>query len=206
MRNLFTSGRGPLLVLIDGGETAARLWESGLPDCSLLVFPAGDWDRDLTPWPAPGLGRERADFGGGADAFLAALLAAAAEAEASLGYNLPARGLLGYSLGGLFALYAGTRTDTFSLLGSVSGSLWYDGWCGYLAGQPCRAERVYLSLGVKEPKSGPPRMRRCGSCTEETEALLRAGGAETVYERNPGNHFTDPECRLRRAILWLLRS
>jgi len=196
-------GSGPLLVLLDDEETARKLLP-GLPECSLLAFPAPDWDRDLTPWPAPGLGRGQPDFGGGAEGFLAELEKAVAEAEASLPQVPAVRALMGYSLAGLFALWAGTRTDAFGLLASVSGSLWYDGWGDYLAQHPCRAGRVYLSLGEREPKARNPRMARVGEETERTERLLHASGLETLLEWNPGGHFNDPEARMLRAAAALL--
>ena len=197
------AGSGPLVVLLDDKETAEKLLPL-LPPCSLLAFPAQDWDRELTPWKAPGLRGKDPDFGGEAEAFLVGLLAAVAQAEAALQSKLETKLLMGYSLGGLFALWAGTRTDAFPLLASVSGSLWYDGWCQYLEGHPCRAGKVYLSLGEKEPKARNPRMARVGACTERTEALLRSSGLETALEWNPGGHFNEPEARMARAVRALL--
>ena len=175
-----------------------------VPACSLLAFPAPDWDRDLTPWRAPGLRKSDGEFGGGAEAFLTELLAAVREAEAALEAPPEKKLLMGYSLGGLFALWAGTRTAEFGLLASVSGSLWFDGWCEYLEAHPCRAEKVYLSLGEREPKAKNPRMARVGDCTLRTEALLRSGGAETALEWNPGGHFNEPEARMARAVRALI--
>lgn len=203
MKDLFALGEGPLLVLLDDAETAEKLLPA-VTRGSLLAFPAEDWDRELTPWPAPGLGKGRETFGGQGESFLRGLLAAVEEAKAALPAPPTAVGLMGYSLAGLFALWAGTRTEAFSLLASVSGSLWYDGWCEYLEAHPCRAGRVYLSLGDREPKTRNPRMGRVGDCAERTEELLKASGAETVFEWNPGGHFNDPEGRVRRAVAWLL--
>ena len=203
MKDLYIAGDGPLLVFLDDAETAEKVLPA-LTRGSLLAFPAEDWDRELTPWPAPGLGKGRETFGGEGEVFLEKLLAAVEEAKAALPAPPPAVGLLGYSLAGLFALWAGTRTEEFSLLASVSGSLWYDGWCEYLEAHPCRAGRVYLSLGDKEPKARNPRMGRVGACAERTEELLKAAGIETRFEWNPGGHFNDPEGRTEKAIRWLL--
>ena len=196
-------GSGPLVVLLDDRETAEKL-RPMLPPCSLLAFPAEDWDRDLTPWRAPGLRGQDPDFGGEAETFLEKLLRVVAEAEAALRPKPETKLLMGYSLGGLFALWAGTRTAEFPLLASVSGSLWYDGWCGYLAEHPCLAKKVYLSLGEKEPKARNPRMARVGQCTESTEALLRSSGIVTALEWNPGGHFNEPEMRMAKAVLALI--
>ena len=197
------TGSGPLVVLLDDRETAEKL-RPLLPECSLLAFPAPDWDRDLTPWRAPGLRGKDPEFGGGAEGFLEKLLRAVEAAEAALRSKPETKLLMGYSLGGLFALWVGTRTDAFPMLASVSGSLWFDGWCEYLEGHPCRAGKAYLSLGDKEPKARNPRMARVGECTERTEALLRASGLETVLEWNPGGHFNEPEVRMAKAVRALL--
>ena len=203
MKDLYIAGDGPLLIFLDDAETAEKVLPA-LTRGSLLAFPAEDWDRELTPWPAPGLGKGRETFGGEGEVFLEKLLAAVNEAKAALPAPPPAVGLLGYSLAGLFALWAGTRTEEFSLLASVSGSLWYDGWCEWLEAHPCRAKRVYLSLGEKEPKTRNPRMGRVGACAERTEALLKASGIGTCLEWNPGGHFNDPEGRTEKAIRRLL--
>ena len=87
-------GGGPLAVLLDDRETAEKL-RPLLPDCSLLAFPAEDWDRDLTPWRAPGLRGKDPDFGGEAEAFLDKLLRAVAEAEAALPEKPETKLLLG---------------------------------------------------------------------------------------------------------------
>ena len=203
MTSGFIPGSGPLVLLLDDTETAEKL-RPLLPDCFLLAFPAPDWDRDLTPWPAPGLSKKEGDFGGGAEAFLEDLLLYREAAVAALPEPPGARLLLGYSLAGLFALWAGTRTDAFPLLASVSGSLWYDGWCEYLAANPCRARQVYLSLGEREPRARNPRMARVGECTEKTAALLGAQGVETALEWNPGGHFNEPEARMAKAVRALL--
>lgn len=42
------------------------------------------------------------------------------------------RAICGYSLGGLFALYAFVNDERFDACASISGSLWYQGWMGYL--------------------------------------------------------------------------
>ena len=56
-------------------------------------------------------------------------------------------------------------------------------------------------------------------CYNEEEALplyyeamlpvletLRAQGAESVFELNPGGHFQEPEARTARGLAWLTRE
>ena len=161
-----------------------------------------DWIVDLMPWPDGNISRDPEAGKHAQETLQYILMELVPELQQRFG-PLPVI-LGGYSLGGLFALWAGTRTDAFPLLASVSGSLWYDGWCEYLEANPCRGQRVYLSLGEKEPKARNPRMARVGACTEKTEALLRASGVETTLEWNPGGHFKQPVRRTAKGIAWLL--
>ena len=202
---LLPAGTGrPLVVLPAPAEEGRALFDGS---ASLLCMEDLDWARGLTPWPAPGLQPDR-PFSGGGPALLRALLEEILpEAEAALGGAPAWRGVAGYSLAGLFALWAFCETEAFACAASVSGSLWYEGLPEYLAGlPPVRGGRVYLSVGARERKT---RVRRM-ACIEErcvlTRELLQARGVEVRYERNPGTHFTDPVGRMRRALEWLART
>ncbi|MBO6054844.1 MAG: alpha/beta hydrolase [Oscillospiraceae bacterium] len=170
-----------------------------------FVLIQADWDRDLTPWPAPGVFRNQ-NFTGGAGEYLKHLtgeLLPAAEAE--LGFSPAHRGIIGYSLGGLFALYAFYESACFDLAASVSGSLWYDGWLDYMRTHtPSRPGRVHLSVGDREKKSRNERMKTVEDATREASEILTAQGVETAFVLNPGNHFQDPAARQQRALDWLL--
>lgn len=179
------------------------------------------WTRDLSPWPAPALSAHSEAFAGGADAHLAVLTGAVVPAVEALLARAPAhRALVGYSLDGLFALYAATRSDSsssspaFDLCASVSGSLWYDGFVDHLArvlapvpagGAPPQTLRAaYLSLGSREKRNTrSARMRTVGAATERARTLLAAAGIATVFETNPGSHHDDVPARIARAITWL---
>lgn len=116
----------------------------------------------------------------------------------------PRRVLAGYSLAGLCSLYALYRTDRFDGAACVSGSLWYDGFADYMAAhRPIKIpDRVYFSLGIREPKARSARMAAVGRRTEQAARLLAGLGCETVLEWNPGGHFDDPAGRLARGVLW----
>ena len=206
---LFPPARGgaPLVVThLEAEEGAALLAQPGLPPCALLCA-AADWDRDLSPWPAPRAFRGGADFGGGAAAHLSALRALTAAAEAALPAPPARRCVAGYSLDGLFALWAVFQTADWDRAASVSGSLWYDGFAAYLekAVLPRVPERVYFSLGDREAQTKNARLARVEQCTAEAERLLARTGAETVFEHNAGGHFADVPARMARALRWLLR-
>ena len=174
---------------------------------SLVSVAVPDWNADLSPWPAPRAFRKGEDFAGGADGFLHALISGALpQAEARLGFTPQRRMLAGYSLSGLFALYAMTKTDLFQAYASVSGALWYDGFLAYLGSvlptlPPCP---VYLSLGDLEARTKNARLAQVQSCTEQTLALFKNAGFPSTFELNPGNHFADYERRMAKALAWLL--
>lgn len=111
------------------------------------------------------------------------------------------RAILGYSLGGLFALWALCETSVFGSGASVSGSLWYPGFTEYFrAHMPRREQRVYLSLGDREPFGGPPVMRTVGARTEEIASLLSGSGRDVIFEWNRGGHAKAVENRWKKAV------
>ncbi len=116
--------------------------------------------------------------------------------------------LAGYSLAGLCALYALYRTALFSGAISASGSLWFPGFLDYAVSRsfPRLPERVYLSLGDRESRSRNLLMRRVEENSRAFCALLEKQGVDCRFERNPGNHFQDPEERLAKGIAWILRE
>ena len=81
------------------------------------------------------------------------------KAEALLPASPAWRGLAGYSLAGLFAIWALYQTDIFSRAASMSGSLWYPGLLDYLSARtPPR--RPGLSLPFpRRPRSPGARHR-----------------------------------------------
>ena len=114
--------------------------------------------------------------------------------------------IVGYSMAGLFALYALTRCDLFSRCASMSGSLWYPGVEDYLkrTAPVLPPERIYLSLGDKEAKTRHPVLRSVQDITEHLRDHYRSLSIDTRWELNPGNHFTDPVSRTVRGIRAIL--
>ena len=172
-----------------------------------LVLVPCDWNRDLSPWPAPKAFKGGEDFSGGAEAHLrwlcGELLPAA---EEMLGDPPPWRGIAGYSLAGLFAVYALWHSDCFRRAASMSGSLWYDGFGDWMTAHPPAAlpDYVYFSLGDREPRARNQRMAAVGTCTGDAVSLLRKMGVPVDFEWNTGGHFDDPEGRVLRGILRMI--
>ncbi len=200
--------RGGALAILIGADPAtleavrARL----SAPVALAALDVDDWNAALSPWPAPGLRPDQPFAGSASDtlARIAAQLPAWREqAGAELG-GAPARTLLaGYSLAGLCALWAAAQVDWFQGVGSISGSLWYDGFDEYLAAHPPRVRAVYLSLGSAEPRARSKRLARVGECTLRARELLAQRGLDVAFEWNPGNHFVDAPGRMARGIDWL---
>ena len=170
---------------------------------NLLVVDPGDWNDSLSPWPAPACFRGGGAFGGYADRFLQTLTESILPAaERELGLAPTRRALCGYSLAGLFALYALYRTDRFTHIASASGSLWYDDFLDFLRANAPRVPnaRVRLSLGDREEFTKNPRLAAVGSATRETVQILRSQHLDVTLTMNPGNHFFEPDARLSRLI------
>ena len=167
----------------------------------LIAVNTERWNHDLSPWPAPPVfGTE--GFGDGATETLRFLLGELLPALSEEGAERFRLG--GYSLAGLFALWAVTRTDRFAGAAAASPSLWFPGFSEYLRQTPVRTEAVYLSLGDREEKTRNPVMARVGEAARESFEILKEHGAGCVLEWNPGNHFRDPELRTAKAFAWLL--
>lgn len=170
---------------------------------ALAAFEIADWNRELSPWTAPPVfGRE--PFGGGAEetlGFLTDRLLPELFSRLSLPEGVPLC-LGGYSLAGLFALWAATRTDRFCDISAASPSVWFPGWLDYAKAHPLRAPRVYLSLGDREERARNPVMAAVGACIREQYEILRQDHIVTL-EWNPGNHFQDAETRCARAFCWI---
>lgn len=174
-----------------------------------LVSPLSvSWDACYTPWPAEaGAGRQ---FTGQADEYLAWMtgrLMPAVDERYRVSDRWEDKLSIGYSLGGLAALYGLASTGAFGGGASISGALWYPGWTEYLDCHPVGAgAHVYLSLGRAEAKTRSRMMGRVAECTQETRRILteQLGEGCVSFEWNNGNHFYEIPQRMARAIAWLM--
>lgn len=174
---------------------------------TLVAISNLDWNHDMVPWDGPSAFKNAAPCTGGADDYLRLLtgeIIPAAEKERN---GVPRwRGIAGYSLAGLFALYAIHQTDLFSRVGSISGSLWFPGMKEYIfSHEPKRRpDCIYFSLGDKESKTRNPVLRSVRLNTEETQAFYQGKGIDTVFQLNPGNHYNHAIERTAAGLCWLL--
>lgn len=153
----------PVVFLNTFGDEGQKVFEAlaagGCPPLSLVAVGGLDWDRDMAPWSCPAVFKNAAPFTGGAGEYLRLLVGTILPtAEAMLAGAPRWRGIAGYSLAGLFALYALYETDAFSRAASVSGSLWFPGFREFVfSREPLRRpDRLYFSVGDKESKTRNP--------------------------------------------------
>ncbi|MCR5731998.1 MAG: hypothetical protein K6G51_03545 [Sphaerochaetaceae bacterium] len=162
----------------------------------LIALKVEDWNRDLSPWKAePVFGK--VGFGGEAEKTLAEVL----------GYcNDPSKSYYigGYSLAGLFALWASYQTDIFSGVAAASPSIWFPGFDTYAECHEILTDKVYLSLGDREEKTRNPIMATVGDKIRNYHSFLERNGIKTILEWNEGNHFKDADIRTAKAFNWVL--
>ncbi len=178
------------------------IWTLSSEPFSLVAFKIEDWNRELTPWVAqPVFGT--VPFGDGAESTLAYIAEQLLPVIQQKGTDTSHCLLGGYSLAGLFALWAGYQTDRFEGIAAVSPSVWYPSWMAYAAERRPFAKAVYLSLGDREEKAKNPIMAQVGSAIRRQEELLQRQGVNTILEWNAGNHFVDSEKRMAKGFAWL---
>jgi len=178
----------------------------------LAGYDCPDWNRELSPWPAEPVSSNSEAFAGAAPRLLSWLYGSL-EPQVCARYDLKGsvsqRCIAGYSLAGLFALWAAHTSKAFAGAASCSGSLWYPGWLDFAAlHKPAHGMIVYLSLGDKEDKSGPALMRTVAVATRKAYERYQddLGIAKAVFVQEKGNHFKQPEARLARGVAWLCSS
>ena len=211
----------PVVYLHSFRGNGEDVWKAchGLNDCPPMVLvsvnnPGTGLDDELSPWPAEGVWKGQSPYKGLAAEHLRWMMEECVpqvEAEFGIRDILPV--IAGYSLAGLFALWATWNSGYFRRVASVSGSLWYPGFTDYTrnnepksgCGEKSGPEKAYFSLGDRESRTRHPLMSRVDTCTAEVVERVRSYGIETTFEWNPGNHFDHPEQRMARAIAWLLK-
>lgn len=193
-------------VMDEGEKVYSACRKLGAPPFVLAAVSRVNWSDDMTPWPTEAVAKWESRCGGMADLYLSKLENEIVPAVCdALPFSPSGLYLAGYSLGGLFAIYALWNTPLFTRAASASGSLWYPDIAEYCCSrEPAgRPDRVYLSLGSKETK-GRGRTASLRSNTEAVAARLRSLGADVTFEENPGGHTHEADRRMAKAILALL--
>lgn len=189
--------------LNDGEQLASELEDV---NAVIVTIDGVDWNRELTPWPAKRAFKGGKDFAGGADLYLKELTETLIPMiEERIGLAPSSRFLAGYSLAGLFSIYAIYKTNIFNRIGSISGSLWYDGFLEFMeTNHPLLIpERVYFSIGDREKINRNQRFSVVEERTIQTKQQLQRLGSDTLFELNPGNHFDEAILRMAKGLRWI---
>lgn len=191
------------------------------------------WEENFSPWCAPRVFAKGPNFGDGAQKTLDTLINQVIPWTESELTEPPAyRALMGYSLAGLFSLWAGVSqqvargcqpdalsqpgaphvdipTPTFQRIGAVSGSFWFPGLLDYvdqqLRGGAVGLTHAYLSLGDREARTPNPQIMHVRENAELLASKLESAGITSIFELNRGNHFQNVEGRIQKALDWLVK-
>lgn len=170
--------------------------------CICMIYPV-EWSKMMTPW------RQSDDpvgeTGLGAEYAKNFMFDIVDMVERSLVATNVKRGIAGYSLGGLMALYMGCTVDGFDFVGSISGSLWYEGALEYFTTHSPleRVKSVYFSLGAKEHEVKDARRSQVAANTKYIYQSFFEK-VEGMYETNAGGHFSHIKQRIEKCIKFFL--
>lgn len=191
------------------GETAESLFEEVKTltdkDFSFAVFDVTDWNAQFSPWTAPAVFGKDSFSGKGNDTlrfleddFLPEVKSKFPESEVFL---------TGYSLAGLFSLWALYESEKFNGAVCCSSSLWFDKWDEYASLHRIKSpSTIYMSLGDREEKTKNKIMAKVGDRTRiQAEILKEDPNVEKLYfEWNEGGHFDEPLKRVAKGIARIL--
>ncbi|MBS5328011.1 MAG: hypothetical protein KHX99_02305 [Atopobium sp.] len=196
---------------------------------SLVNVGADLWEENFSPWCAPRVFAKGPNFGDGAQKTLDTLINQVIPwAESELTEPPAYRVLVGYSLAGLFSLWAGVSQQVargcqpgaaapqfgasvaiFQRIGAVSGSFWFPGLLDYVDQQLNRGviglTHAYLSLGDREARTPNPQIMHVRENAEFLASKLESAGIISTFELNRGNHFQNVEGRMQKALDWLVK-
>ena len=196
---------------------------------SLVHIGVDLWEENFSPWCAPRVFAKGPNFGDGAQKTLDTLINHVIPWTESELTNPPTyRVLVGYSLAGLFSLWAGVSQQvargcqhdataphvdasaaTFQRIGAVSGSFWFPGLLDYvdqqLSGGAVGLTHAYLSLGDREARTPNPQIMHVRENAELLASKLESARITSTFELNRGNHFQNVEGRMQKALDWLVK-
>ncbi len=183
---------------------------------SLVNIGVDLWEENFSPWCAPRVFAKGPNFGDGAQKTLDTLINQVIPwAESELTDPPAYRVFVGYSLAGLFSLWAGlsqaciTPIPTFQRIGAVSGSFWFPGLLDYvdqqLRGGAVSLTHAYLSLGDREARTPNPQIMHVRENAELLASRFESAGLTSMFELNRGNHFQNVEGRMQKALDWLVK-
>jgi predicted alpha/beta superfamily hydrolase len=170
-------------------------------------YQVNDWFGDMSPWQANTVLHENRFKGDGRNTlnwivnnFLPYLRA---------NYIISDFVISGYSLAGLFSLWAFYESGAFQGAVSCSGSLWYPKWDDYTSQKKAPENScVYISIGDREGKAKNKPFATIGDATRHQHEILEhdENVTDTVLVYNEGTHFSPIEPRMATGFNWMLNT
>lgn len=202
IRHIHTPGTDVVLYITSRNfdSDAAGICDKLSREVNFYELRVDNWDDNLTPWAADAKMKGRT-FGGNAADLLSAVLR---EIIPEVKEGDSRIFIAGYSLAGLFSLWALYESDVFSGCACCSGSLWYPGWAEYAGTHKIHLpSKVYLSVGDREKNSKNEYMKKVEEAYKIQRELL---GTDAYFELNEGGHFRDVNARVVKGINRLLSN
>ena len=172
-----------------------------------VAFSVDDWNLQLSPWEAPAVFGDEGFGGKGREtlSFVCDNLIPEIRQRFCLDADKPMV-IGGYSLAGLFSLWATYETDSFKGCAAASPSVWFPKWMEYVKGRKTCASNIYLSLGDREEKTKNSVMKTVGDNIRALSEIYSDSGIKNYLEWNEGNHFKDADIRTAKAFAWCINS
>ena len=171
------------------------------------AIPVESWNDALSPWEASAVWGKQGFGGKAAETlrFLTEQVIPSLKQQFRLPEDIKII-LGGYSLAGLFALWASTQTDLFYGVAAASPSVWFPDWMEFEQQRPIQTQRVYLSLGDKEERTKNAVMAVVGDNIRTLHSRLAERGADCTLEWNSGGHFKNAALRMAKAFQWVMEE
>lgn len=166
------------------------------------------WDEELSPWAHSPIVAKNDHFTGEADGYLQLLENKIVPYVRTIVPNGKCNMLHGYSMGGLFALYAAHHSQLFDAYVAPSASVWYPDFVSYVREHDFIniPKCIYLSIGSLESRTKNVYLSKTESNMEELYHLYKERQVTAIFERNPGNHYKDVPMRIAKGLNWTLRE
>ncbi|MDO4977994.1 MAG: alpha/beta hydrolase [Eubacteriales bacterium] len=216
MCHIYTFGTGKDAIILWGTYSFTGKEEESLlisldrlckdKNFTLVAYYVNDWNAEFSPWEAEDSNGEKIFTGKGKNT----LRWIEEDCLPCIRYKISETApvyLAGYSLSGLFSLWALYESQLLDGCICCSGSLWMNGWKEYMEEKSAPENTyVYLSLGGKEEQTKDLKMAKVGDRFREQEKILKAvpNVKESILEWNKGGHFADSGKRLAKGISWLI--
>ena len=167
------------------------------------AIPVESWNDALSPWKAPAVWGKQGFGGNAADTlrFLTEQVIPTLKQQFRLPENVKII-LGGYSLAGLFALWASTQANLFCGIAAASPSVWFPGWMEFEQHHQMQEQHIYMSLGAKEEHTKNAVMAAVGDSIRTLHSRLIERGADCTLEWSSGGHFKNADLRTAKAFQW----